>query len=87
MRTALRYHASMAVIGGALALMGLATLSSWTVSVPAVLLSVGGVGMVLATGYEVVLADDPTIPDDRLVNVVTIGAVLTVLGGLLTLLS
>ncbi len=77
----------MAVTGGALGVMGLTTLASGTVSIPAIMLAIGGVGMVLATVYEVAVADDPTIPDDRLVNVVTIGAILVVLGGLLTLLS
>ncbi|ELZ11381.1 hypothetical protein NP511_06935 [Natrinema thermotolerans] len=87
MRTALRYHASMAIIGGTLGFMGLSTLASGTTSIPAVLLSIGGVGMVLATAYQVTIADDPSIPDDRVVTVVTVGAILTVLGGLLTLLS
>lgn len=87
MRTARRYHASMAITGGALGLMGLATLASGTPSIPAVMLSIGGVGMVLATADKGALADDPTIPDDRLVNLVTLGALLAVLGGLLTLLS
>ncbi|MGQ3411817.1 hypothetical protein ACT4ML_06090 [Natrinema sp. LN54] len=87
MRPALRYHASMAVTGSVLGLTGLSTLVSGNVTIPAAGLSIGGIGMVLSAIYERYVSDDPAVPDGRVIHLMTLGAVLALLGGVISLVT
>ncbi|MBB6644914.1 hypothetical protein [Halobellus ruber] len=84
MHSGLLYRASVAVCGGCLGAAGLSMLLSGHVTLTAVLLSVGGVGMVGAVAYDAVVSTGSltTVPDDRVVAVTTTMALLTVVGGL-----
>jgi hypothetical protein len=78
---ALLYQLSVAVCGGFFGVMGLYSLLSGVVHVNTVLLSVGGVTMVLAAIYEATFSEDPYAPSDRMVWLVAAGSALVVLGG------
>lgn len=82
MNKALLYYGSMAVCGGILGILGLSGLISGTISITTVLWSVGGVGMVLGSVYEGLFARNSTesLPDDRLIWILTGCAVLAMIG-------
>lgn len=63
MDRALLYHASIVACGFVLAAVSVPSLLAGEPSVSGVLMAVGGVGMVLAAGYEQLTADDPAVPE------------------------
>lgn len=77
----------MAITGSVLGFMGLSALVSGNATVTAAGLSIGGTGMVFGTIYERYISDEPAVPDDRVVHLVTLGAVLALLGGIISLVT
>jgi hypothetical protein len=86
MWTRLLYRASIGVCGGCLGAAGLSMLLSGHVGLTAVLLSVGGVGMVGAVGYVAVTPgrSAAAVPDDRVAWFTTAMALLTVVAGVVS---
>jgi len=84
MRPGILYRGSVAVCGGCLGAAGLSMLLSGHLTVTAALLSVGGIGMVGAVGYDTAVGPESvvTVPDDQVVAVTTAMALLAVVGGL-----
>ncbi|MFB6169166.1 MAG: hypothetical protein ABEJ43_10015 [Haloferacaceae archaeon] len=82
----LAYRGSVAVCGGVLGVVGLSMLRSGHVTLTAVLLSIGGLGMVGAMGYEVTLSagSSTTFPDDRIVLVAAAMGLLTIVAGVVS---
>ena len=83
------YRGSVAVCGGVLGAAGLSMLRSGHVTLTAVLLSIGGVGMAGTMSYEILLsAESPTtLPDERIVLVATAMALLTVVAGVVSVVE
>jgi hypothetical protein len=88
MRKALLYHASVALCGAALGLIGLFSVASGSVTVVSVLLSVGGLGMTAGAVYETFLTPDPSesTPGDRTVWFTAAMAAIAVIAGLWSLI-
>lgn len=82
------YYVSTAVCGGALGLIGLSGLRSSGLGVVPVLLTIGGLGMVAGSAVEA-LSGTPkeSVPDRRLLWLTVGGAVLAIVGVVLTLLG
>jgi hypothetical protein len=75
------YQLSMAVCGGFFGMVGLYSLLAGVVHANTILLSVGGITMVLAAVYEAAFSADPYAPSDRTVWLVVGGSAVVVLGG------
>ena len=83
MKKALLYHASIAVCGATLAVLGASEVNSGNITVVSVLFAVSGTGMLLGAVYEAFRSDDPAenLPDDRLVwFTIAMGVIATVAG-------
>lgn len=82
------YYVSLAICGGALGFIGLSGLHSSGLGVVPVLLTLGGLGTIGGSVFELrsgVSAE--SVPDRRLLWLTVAGAVLAIVGGVLTVLS
>ncbi|MFC4406929.1 hypothetical protein [Haloarchaeobius iranensis] len=86
MRRALLYHGSLVVCGFVLAAVSVPSLVAGEFSVSGVLMAVGGVGMILASGYEQLANDDPAVPETPGLVLVAVFAALALLAWGLSLL-
>jgi hypothetical protein len=69
MNKALLYHGSITVCGGILGFISLSSVISGEVTLIPILLSIGGIGMVLGAVYEIFISSNSSdsVPDDRIV--------------------
>ncbi|WP_440988622.1 hypothetical protein [Haloarchaeobius baliensis] len=86
MNRALLYHASIAVCGFVLAAVSVPSLVADEVSVSGVLMAVGGVGMVLASLYEQLTAENPAVPETPGLVLVTVSAAVALVAWAMSLL-
>ena len=77
----------MSIVGASLAVNGLQTLRSGSPSVSAGLLVVGGVGLVVSTGYQLATGSRPELLPTWTVWVSVFAAAMSAVGTVLLLLS
>ena len=84
MNKALLYYGSITVCGGILGFISLSSVSSGEVTLSPILLSIGGIGMVLGAVYEIFISSNSSdsIPDDRIVWSTVVLALLAVITGI-----
>lgn len=84
MNRSLLYFGPMAVCGGILGIMGLSSVVSGKTSLVPILLSIGGIGMVLGAVYEAFISSSSSdsIPDDRMVWFTAMMALIAVLAAI-----
>jgi len=83
------YYISLAICGAILGIMGLSSVVSGDIALIPVLLSIGGIGMIVGVVYEVFMSSNSidTVHDDRLVWFVISMAVIGVVAGIWSLVG
>ncbi|SEL59208.1 hypothetical protein [Haloferax larsenii] len=81
------YQVSMSIVGASLAVNGLQTLRGGSMSISAGLLVVGGVGLVVSTGYQLATGSRPEPLPTWTVWVAVLAAAMSAAGTALFLLS
>lgn len=89
MDEAILYHLSMAMYGCVIGWFGLSRLAPGEVAIAPLLFVVGGAGIVVGTVYELILSTDPptTPTDGRIVWLTAVGALVAVIGAIVSTLS
>ncbi|WP_440766620.1 hypothetical protein [Natronorubrum sp. DTA7] len=77
------YYASTILCGVVVGAMGLSSVAAGNTGLAALLMAIGGVGTVCSAVYVLGFSENPSasVPADRWVWMMTLGAVLVLLGG------